>query len=142
MSLSGWISDILIKNGFAPIKARELPASIGSLISGIAIIPVNYIHSTSISMVLITIIFFFSVMRVGVLWALATSIVHSQVAETLGEIQDFFNFLGGTLAPIATEYILPVTQNNYNSVIIICVIMALISAVSYGFIRNPIIISN
>jgi len=138
--LGGWISDTLIKKGVNPIKARVLPASLGCLISGIAVLPVNYIHSETLSMTLITLSFFFLVMRVGVLWALVTDIVPKQAVGTFGGIQNFFNFLGGTLAPICTGYILVVTQNNYNLAFIVCGVMALISALAYGLIKKPIVI--
>jgi len=137
----GWISDKLIKRGMDVIKARLIPTVGGCFISGLAVLPVNYIDSTFIAMVLVSISFFAIAMRVGVLWALVGDITPKEAVGTFGGIQNFANFIGGTLAPIGTGYILAISGGNYNFVFIVCGILAIISAVSYGLIRKPILSS-
>ncbi|MEI6056049.1 MAG: MFS transporter [Lentisphaerota bacterium] len=134
----GYISDYLIKKGMSAIKARLIPTVGGCFISGLAILPVNYIDNTLISMLLVTISFFAIAMRVGVLWALVGDITPKEAVGTFGGIQNFASFIGGTLAPIGTGFILAFFGGNYNFVFIVCGILAILSAVSYALIRRPI----
>lgn len=134
----GYISDYLTKKGMSAIKARLIPTVGGCFVSGFAILPVNFIDNTSISMTLVTISFFAIAMRVGVLWALVGDITPKEAVGTFGGIQNFASFIGGTLAPVGTGFILAVSGGNYNFVFIVCGILAILSAISYALIRQPI----
>ena len=137
--IGGYISDILIKRGMNVIKARLIPAVGGCLLAGITIIPVNYLNSLEVVVILFTISTFAVSARVGVLWALVGDISPKEATGTFGGIQNFANFVGGTLAPIGTGYLLAMTGRNYNCVFIVSGVLCILGSFCYAMIRNPIL---
>jgi MFS family permease len=120
------------------IKARLLPAVWGSLLAGLAILPVNYIHDLTVAVLLFAISTFMVSARVGVLWALVGDISPKEVVGTFGGIQNFANFIGAALAPVGTGYLLSVTNNNYNIVFIVGGVFCILGSLCYAMINSPI----
>ncbi|MFA6075982.1 MAG: MFS transporter [Negativicutes bacterium] len=135
--IGGWISDKLIKRGMSTIKARLVPTVGGSLLAAVAVIPVNYVSSTTIAVALITISLFAGALRVGVLWALVGDISPREAVGTIGGIQNSASFIGGALAPLGTGYIIAFT-GSYDFVFVISGILCAISAICYAMIKRPI----
>lgn len=137
----GYLSDLLIKKyNFPTIRARIIPATIGCLIAGISVIPINYVTNLSVVIVLFTISTFAVSSRVGVLWALASEISPSATVGTFGGIQNAANFIGGALAPTISGIILQYT-GNYNIVFGISGVLVILAAICYAMIRHPILIN-
>ncbi len=136
--VGGYISDILIKRGMSVIKARLIPAVGGCLLAGITVIPINYVSSLSVVVMLFTISTFAVSARVGVLWALVGDITPKEAVGTFGGIQNFANFVGGALAPIGTGIILQYT-NDYNIVFIVSGVLCIAASFFYAIIRRPIL---
>ena len=136
--IGGYISDYLVRRGMNPIKARLLPAVWGSLLAGVFILPVNYIGDLFWAEVFIMLSTFCVSARVGVLWALVGDVSPRDAVGTFGGIQNFANFLGGTLAPICTGYILTYTGKNYGVVFIVSGVICIIGSLAYAMIRRPI----
>lgn len=139
LPIGGYISDVLIKRGMNVIKARLIPAVGGCLLAGITVIPVNYVSSLSTVVILFTISTFAVSARVGVLWALVGDVSPKEAVGTFGGIQNFANFVGGTLAPIGTGYLLALTARNYNAVFIVSGIFCILGSLCYAMIRRPIL---
>lgn len=137
--MGGYLSDFLIRRGMNVIKARLIPAVGGCLIAGITVIPVNYVNSLSTVVILFTISTFAVSARVGVLWALVGDVSPKKAVCTFGGIQNFANFVGGTLAPIGTGYLLALTGRNYNTVFIVSGIFCIFGSFCYAMIRRPIL---
>ncbi len=136
--IGGYISDVFIKRGMNAIRARVIPAIGGCLIAGITVIPVNYVSSLTTVEILLTISTFAVSSRVGVLWALVGDVSPKEAVGTFGGIQNFANFVGGTLAPICTGIILQYTSN-YNIVFIVSGVLCILSSFCYAMIRRPIL---
>ncbi|MDU2064916.1 MAG: MFS transporter [Sporomusaceae bacterium] len=135
--IGGYISDYLIKRGMNVIKARMVPAVGGCILAAVAVIPVNYVQDTTIAIALITVSLFAGALRVGVLWALVGDLAPAEAVGTFGGIQNFASFVGGTLAPICTGYILQAT-GSYDMVFVVSGILCLFGAISYALVRRPI----
>lgn len=135
--IGGYISDFLVKRGMDVIKARMVPAVGGCILAAIAVIPVNYVQDTTVAILLITISLFAGALRVGVLWALVGDLAPAEAVGTFGGIQNFASFVGGTLAPIGTGYILKAT-GSYDMVFIVSGILCFLGAVAYALVRKPI----
>lgn len=135
--IGGYISDYLIKRGTDVIKARMVPAVGGCILAAIAVIPVNYVQDTNVAIALITISLFAGAMRVGVLWALVGDLAPAEAVGTFGGIQNFASFIGGTLAPIGTGFILQAT-GSYDMVFIVSGVLCFLGAMSYALVRKPI----
>jgi sugar phosphate permease len=135
--IGGYISDYLIKKGTNVIKARMVPAVGGCILAAIAVIPVNYVENTTLAIALITISLFAGALRVGVLWALVGDLAPAEAVGTFGGIQNFASFVGATLAPIGTGYILKAT-NSYDMVFLVSGVLCFLGAISYALVRKPI----
>ena len=135
--IGGWISDYLIRKGMNVISARLVPTVGGCVLAAIAVIPVNYIQDTTWAMVLITISLFAGALRVGVLWALVGDLTPPEAVGTFGGIQNFASFIGATLAPIGTGYILQAT-NSFDYVFVVSGVLCFIGAISYALISKKI----
>lgn len=137
--LGGYLSDYLIKKrNFNPIKARKTIIIFAVIIASIFIAPIAYVKSGSVSVVLLTFGFLFSSMPNGVVWTLATDVAPAKLVGSLGCIQNFAGYLGGSIAPILTGLIVSRT-GSFKLVFIISSMMLIMSALTYGvFLKNKI----
>ncbi|HEY8891188.1 MAG TPA: MFS transporter [Clostridium sp.] len=137
--LGGYLSDYLIKKkGFNPIKARKTIIIFAVLAASIVIAPVAYVNSGSLSVVLLTAGFLFSSMPNGVVWTLATDVAPAKLVGSLGAIQNFAGYLGGSIAPILTGIIVSKT-GSFKLVFVLSSMMLIMSAITYGvFLKDKI----
>lgn len=141
--LGGYLSDYLIdKKGFKPIKARKTVLVLAVVAASIVVGPVAYVESDSLCVLLLTCGFLFSSMPNGVVWTLATDVAPAKLVGSLGAIQNFAGYLGGTLAPIVTGIIISKT-GSFQLVFVVASLMLLMSAFTYGvFLKNKIEIND
>lgn len=133
VTLGGYLSDYLIrKKGFSPIKARKTVIVLASFTASIIVFPVAYVDSAPLSIALLTAGLLFSVMPNGVVWTLATDVAPKQLVGSLGAIQNFSGYLGGSIAPIITGIIVSKTRS-YNLVFAASSAMLIMSGIAYGF---------
>jgi MFS family permease len=137
--LGGYLSDYLIdKKGFKPIKARKTVLVLAVIAASIVVGPVAYVESGSLCVLLLTLGFLFSSMPNGVVWTLATDVAPEKLVGSLGAIQNFAGYLGGTLAPIITGVIISKT-GSFHLVFVVASLMLIVSAITYGvFLKNKI----
>ncbi|MCX7970695.1 MAG: MFS transporter [Negativicutes bacterium] len=136
--LGGWLSDRLIGRGVPAVQARLWPAVAGSLLAGVVIMPANFVDSLWGAELLIALSTFLVSARVGVLWALVGDLVPPPAVGLVGGIQNFANFLGGALAPLATGWLLANFAGGYSLVFIVSGAICLAGSLSYAMIRHPV----
>ena len=136
--IGGYISDYFIKKGMKATTARLIPIVGGCLLAGAAVFPINYVSSTPITILLISVSLFCVELRTGVLWAMVGDLSPKESVGMFGGIQNFANFIGGTLAPIGTGVILYFSGGNFNWVFITSGIFCIVGAASYACIRRPV----
>jgi MFS family permease len=130
--LGGFLSDILIrKAGFKAINARKTIIVTGAFLAAAAVAPVAYVESLNIAMLLLSIGFFSSSLTGGVVWTLAADVAPPELVGSLGSIQNFAGYIGGTLAPILTGVIVAQT-GSFNYVFIASSVICIMGALSYG----------
>lgn len=136
--LGGIISDYLIKKGYDPITARKIPILTGAILTAIAVAPAAYVESTAVSVALLSIGSFTAMLVPGVVWTLATDVAPKNLVASLGAIQNSGGYLGATLAPIVTGFIVQYT-GSFHLVFVVGAVLCIISAISYGFfLKGPI----
>ncbi|MGC9963890.1 MAG: MFS transporter [Syntrophobacteraceae bacterium] len=135
--IGGYMSDYLIRKGMNLIRARLVPTVGGCLLAAVAVAPLNYVHETSLAVILMTVSLFAGALRVGVLWALVGDIAPPGAVGRFGGIQNFANFVGAALAPIGTGYILKAT-GSYDHVFTVSAILCALGALSYMMINRKI----
>ncbi|GAS97296.1 permease of the major facilitator superfamily [Mycolicibacterium canariasense] len=133
----GFASRALVVRGLPVLRARKLPIVVGAVLAAAAVLPVAYVQSTVLSIVLLCVGYFFAQVPIGVIWTLASDIAPDHQVSSLGAIQNFGGFLGAACAPVVTGIILDRTGGNYHYVFVIGGVMLLVGAVSYGlFVRD------
>lgn len=136
--LGGIISDYLIRKGYDPITARKIPILAGAIFTAIAVAPAAYVESTAVSVALLSIGSFTAMLVPGVVWTLATDVAPKNLVASLGAIQNSGGYLGATLAPIVTGFIVQYT-GSFHLVFVVGAALCVVSAISYGFfLKEPI----
>lgn len=96
-------------------------------------LPVAYVESTPLAMVLLSVGYFAAQVPIGCLWTLASDVAEPHQVASLGAIQNFGGFLGATLAPIVTGSILDATGGSYHLVFLVGGLLLLVGGSSYLF---------
>ncbi|ASK64147.1 MFS transporter [Virgibacillus phasianinus] len=136
--IGGLLSDYLLRKGFSPIKARKIPIVAASILAAAFVMPVPFVSSTFISVMLLSIGFFASSVPPSVMWTLNTDVAPQGRVASLAGIQNFGGFLGGALAPILTGVIVQVT-GSFKLVFITGSLLCIVAAIGYGIIlKRPI----
>lgn len=141
--LGGFLSDMLIRKvGFKAINARKTIIVIGAFLAAAAVAPVAYVESLNVAMLLLSIGFFSSSLTGGVVWTLAADVAPPELVGSLGSIQNFAGYIGGTLAPIITGVIVART-GSFNYVFLASSVICILGALSYGLcLKRKIEIDN
>lgn len=133
----GWLSNRLVRRGVATVRARKIPIVGGAILAAAAVLPVAYVDSTPLAVVLLSVGYFASQVPIGCLWTLASDVAPSNQVASLGAIQNFGGFIGAAVAPVVTGAILASTGGNYTTVFLIGGVLLLVGALSYGlFVKD------
>ncbi|MEA5455955.1 MFS transporter [Sinomonas sp. JGH33] len=133
----GWLSGRLVRRGVGTVLARKVPIVGGAILAAAAVLPVAYVDSTAVAVVLLSLGYFAAQVPIGCLWTLAADIAKPNQVASLGAIQNFGGFLGAAVAPIVTGAILAATGGNYTLVFVIGGALLLVGAFSYGvFVKD------
>ncbi|WP_165501932.1 MFS transporter [Kosakonia quasisacchari] len=134
----GAISDRLIRRGVKTITARKVPIVTGAALAACFVAPIPFVQSTTLSIALLSIGYFFSQLPQGVIWTLASDIAPKEQVASMGAIQNFGGFLGAACAPIVTGIILDAT-GQFTNVFFLGAGLLMLGALSYGlFVKKPI----
>ncbi|MCS5497059.1 MFS transporter [Cnuibacter physcomitrellae] len=128
----GWLSGRLVARGTNTVLARKIPIVGGALLAAAAVLPVAYVESTPLAIVLLSVGYFASQVPIGCLWTLASDVAPSNQVASLGAIQNFGGFIGAAVAPVVTGAILTATGGNYTLVFLVGGVLLLVGALSYG----------
>jgi MFS family permease len=134
--LGGMISDYLIKLNVTATIARLIPIIFGCLVAGIAMVTIPFIENIYAIVGVISLTIFCLGLRVAPTWALVADMSPPTMVGTIGGIQNFANFIGAGLAPLATGLILSMTNDNFNIVFVVGSIICLCGSISYLFIHE------
>ncbi len=133
----GWLSNRLVRRGVNTVRARKIPIVGGAILAAAAVLPVAYVDSTPLAIVLLSVGYFASQVPIGCLWTLASDVAPSNQVASLGAIQNFGGFIGAAVAPVVTGAILTSTGGNYTTVFLIGGVLLLVGALSYGlFVKD------
>jgi MFS family permease len=138
MVSSGYIADGLMKRGMAPIKSRKWPICVGLLGAAAFTIPAAYTPSTVMAVVYISAAMAFINMASGGAWALVSVSIPRHMVASLGSMQNFGGYLGGSLAPVITGVVVDQTHSFVNALLISAAV-AFVAALVYMFVvKGPV----
>jgi sugar phosphate permease len=138
MVSSGYIADWLMRRGMAPMKSRKWPICVGLLGAAAFTIPAAYTPSTVLAVVYISAAMAFINMASGGAWALVSVSIPRHMVASLGSMQNFGGYLGGSLAPVVTGMVVDQTHSFVNALLISAAV-AFIAALIYMFVvKDPV----
>jgi MFS family permease len=138
MVSSGYIADWLMRRGMEPLKSRKWPICVGLLGAAAFTIPAAYTPSTVMAVVYISAAMAFVNMASGGAWALVSVAIPRHMVASLGSMQNFGGYLGGSLAPVITGLVVDRTHSFVNALLISAAV-AFVAALVYMFmVKAPV----
>lgn len=133
MISSGYIADWLMARGMAPMNSRKWPICVGLIGAACFTIPAAYTPSTVMAIVYISAAMAFVNMASGGAWALVSVAIPRHMVASLGSMQNFGGYLGGSLAPLITGVVVDQTHSFVNALLISAAV-AFAAALVYMFV--------
>ena len=105
----GWLTDRLHARGMALVASRRLPSIVGLLLSGLFTVAATMAGSPTQAIVFISLAMFFLSLGIAGKWTLITAVAPQSYCTSVASIQNFGGYLGGTVSPIVTGFVVDVT---------------------------------
>ncbi|WP_321901371.1 MFS transporter [Paraburkholderia tropica] len=137
MAGSGFIADYLLKRGVAPIRSRKWPVCVGLIGAAAFTVPAAYTPSTALAITYVSLAMFFVNLASGSAWALVSIAAPRHLVASLGSMQNFGGYLGGSFAPVITGIVVDQTHSFVNALLISAAI-AFAAAFVYLFVVKEV----
>ena len=138
MLSSGFIADGLMAHGMAPIRSRKWPICSGLIGAAVFTVPAAYTPTLTLAIVYLSLAMYFVNMASGAAWALVSVAAPRHLVASLGSIQNFGGYFGGSFAPFITGLVVDQTHSFVNAFLISAGV-AFAAALVYMFVvRVPI----
>lgn len=138
MISAGQIADFLVRRDLPVIATRKWTVCIGLLGGALATIPAAYTPDIVWAMVLISIAMFFINMASAACWTMVSVIAPKRKVASIGSIQNFGGYLGGSFAPVITGWVVQ-TTGTYEGALVASGVVAVLGAIAYFFlVKEPI----
>ncbi|WP_277189091.1 MFS transporter [Caballeronia sp. BR00000012568055] len=138
MLSSGFIADGLMARGVAPIRSRKWPIRTGLIGGALFTVPAAFTPNLTLAIVYLSAAMFFVNMASGAAWALVSVAAPRHMVASLGSIQNFGGYFGGSFAPFITGLVVDKTHSFVNAFLISAAV-AFAAALVYMFVvRSPI----
>ncbi|MGC1411813.1 MAG: MFS transporter [Acetobacteraceae bacterium] len=105
----GWLTDRLHARGMALVASRRLPSIVGLLLSGLFTVAATMAGSPTQAIVFISLAMFFLSLGIAGKWTLITAVAPQSYCTSVASIQNFGGYLGGTVSPIVTGFVVDET---------------------------------
>ncbi|MCW3091102.1 MAG: dgoT, partial [Ferruginibacter sp.] len=132
--LSGFLSDYLIKRGVSVNVARKTPIIVGLILS-ISIIGANYVDSTSLIILFMTIAFFGNGLA-AISWIFVSTLAPKHLIGLTGGVFNFIGNLSSVVVPIVIGLL--ISGGNFAPALIFVGVLACVGACSYIFLVGKV----
>ncbi|MCM2293777.1 MFS transporter [Allorhizobium sp. BGMRC 0089] len=135
--MAGWLSDKIIKKTEgSPVLGRRIPVVVAMLGMAAFTVPAALVKDNDIAVFCISVVIFLTNAASACSWALVTAVAPKNRVASLGSLQNFGGFLGGSLAPILTGFI--AEYSSFVPALLTGAAFAFIGACSYlVLVRKP-----
>ncbi len=134
----GAVSDRLAARGISPINSRKLPIAAGLIGMALFTVPAALIQDRNVAVGCIALAMFCGNAATANAWALVTATAPSGYVASLGSIQNFGGYFGGSFAPVITGRVVDLT-GSFTLALLFGAVVAVVSALVYLFVvREPI----
>ena len=130
--VGGWLTDFLVQRGWNAMRVRQT-VLVGGTALGLGIFGVAYAQSTQAAVFWITVSITGLSIAAPVGWSMPSLIAPRESVGTVGGIMNTSNQIAGIVAPIATGYIVAVT-NSYSWAFVLAAVVLMIGIAGYVFV--------
>jgi MFS family permease len=134
----GRVCDVLARRGFSTINSCKIPVLCSLFGVVICTVLAAFSSSSSFAVGYISLSLFLVMVGSSAAWAMATVAAPKNYAASLGSIQNFGGYLGGTLAPTVTGYMVQATASFRSALLVAAGVALLAGAGHLVFAREPI----
>ena len=127
----GWLTDRLNARGMELVASRRLPSIIGLLASGSFTVLATTAGNGTQAIAYISLAMYFLALGIAGKWTLITAVAPQSYCTSVASIQNFGGYIGGTVSPIATGFVVDVT----GSFVIALAIGAAITILGAGILQ-------
>jgi sugar phosphate permease len=139
---AGWLVDLLARRGVSPINSRKIPLCMVMVIETVFVIVAALVPSNTIAIACLSGALFCGAAATTYAWALVTVVGPANCTGSLGSLQNFGGYLGGSLAPLITGLVVQST-GSFVPALLVGAGMALFAGFSYFvLIRGPIVLQS
>lgn len=132
--LSGFLSDFLVKRNVSVNVARKTPIIVGLILS-ISIIGANYVNSTTLIILFMTIAFFGNGLA-AISWVFVSTLAPKHLIGLTGGVFNFIGNLSSVVVPLVIGYL--VRGGSFAPALIFVGVLACIGACSYIFLVGKV----
>jgi MFS family permease len=138
MLSSGFVADGLMARGMAPIRSRKWPICCGLIGAAVFTVPAAFTPTLTLAIVYLSLAMYFVNLASGAAWALVSVAAPRHLVASLGSIQNFGGYFGGSFAPFITGVVVDKTHSFVNAFLISAGV-AFAAALVYMFVvRVPV----
>ena len=105
----GWVTDYLAHSGMGVVRSRKLPAACGYILSGAFCAGAAVSHDLVPALSCISAAMFFLAFAQSGKWTLVSAIAPQSYAGSVSSIQNFGSYIGGTVSPVLTGFVVDQT---------------------------------
>ncbi len=127
----GGVSDKLAARGMEIVKSRRLPAIWGLILSGAFTFSTIAAANATQAVILMSFAMFFLSFGVAGKWSLITAVAPQSYCTSVASIQNFGGYVGGTVSPLLTGFVVDYT----GSFVVAMIIGAVITVGSAAFLH-------
>jgi sugar phosphate permease len=138
----GRLCDLLSKRGFSAINSFKIPVVCALFGVVVCTVLAAFSSSSLLAVVFISLSLFMLNGASTAAWAMATVAAPRNCAASLGAIQNFGGYLGGTLAPVLTGYMVQ-ASSSFQTALLVAAGVALLAGIGHlAFVRKPILLAD
>lgn len=138
MISAGQIADFFARRSTSVITSRKWTVCIGLLGGALATVPAAYTPDLTWAMVLICIAMFFINLASAACWTMVSVIAPRRKVASVGSIQNFGGYIGGSFAPVVTGWVVQ-TSGSYEGALVASGVIAVFGALAYAtLVKAPI----
>ncbi len=134
----GWFTDRLSARGMDLVASRRLPSILGLLLSGLFTVIATWAASPTQAIVLISLAMFFLSLGIAGKWTLITAVAPQSYCTSVASIQNFGGYIGGTVSPIVTGFVVDMTGSFVIALAIGAAVTVLGAAILQTLVRSQI----
>jgi MFS family permease len=134
----GYVTDRLAHSGMSIVRSRQVPAACGYVASALFCAIAASTSDLGLALSCISASMFFLSFAQSGKWTLVTAIAPQSYAASVSSIQNFGSYIGGTVSPILTGFVVDMT-GSFSLALNIGAGVMIAGAILYMFVvKNPI----